>query len=164
MKIITLLLVFVAAQGVLAQTKIESSVDLQNWLPASLLGFTAGSDSYNAELSQDNAPYFIAAKKYSKGNSIMSIVVFDYRKSSERLQKTTDAWVKDKVSEDDGIYSASVTIAGCKAQEFVDKSKKTSQLYLYHNNRYLITISSASEDVSFLKTVAENLQPTRLSQ
>lgn len=164
MKIFACLLVFVATQGVLAQTKIDSPVDLQNWLPASLLGFTAGADSYNAELSENNAPYFMAAKKYTKGNSNISIVVFDYRKSSERLQKTTDAWVKDKVGEDEGIYSASAMIAGCKAQEFVDKGKKTSQLYLYHNNRYLITLSSPTEDVSFLKSVAENLQPTRLSQ
>lgn len=164
MRKIVLLFLFVAAHEVLAQTKIDSSVDLQNWLPTNLLGFVAEADSYNAELMQDNAPYFVAAKKYAKGNVTMSIVVFDYRKPSERLLQTTNAWVKDKVSNDEGIYSANVMIAECKAQEFIDKNKKTSQLYLYHHNRYLITISSTTEDAAFLKTVAENLQPTRLSQ
>lgn len=162
MRKIALLVLLVATQELVAQTKIDSPIDLQNWLPASLLGFTADPDSYHAELTQDNAPYFVAAKKYTNGSVTMSIVVFDYRKSVERLQRTTDSWVQDKVSESEGIYSANAMIAGCKAQEFVDKNKKTSQLYLYHHNRYLITLSSTTEDVSLLKTAVETLQPTKL--
>lgn len=162
MRKIALVLLLIAAQQVSAQAKIDTPVDLQNWLPANLFGFMADPDSYHAELMQDNAPYFVAAKKYTKGSVTMSIVVFDYRKSVERLQRTADSWEQDKVIENEAIYSANAMVAGCKAQEFVDKNKKTSQLYVYHGNRYLITLSSTTEDVSFLKTVAEALQPTKL--
>lgn len=164
MKILSLALLVVATQGVFAQAKIDSPEALKNWLPASVLGFEADPDSYSAELLQQNTPYFIAAKKYTKGSSIMSIVVFDYRTSSDRVKMALDAWEADKKNEDAGLYSANVMVAGCKAQEFVDKEKKSAQLYIYHQNRYLITLSSGTEDISFLKSVAENLKPTSLSQ
>lgn len=163
MKNLLLFFFLVAAHGVVAQATISSPEDLKNWLPSTFLGFSADPDSYGAELTQDNAPYFLAAKKYTKGSSVVSIVVFDYRKPSERLEAVTKTWTPDKKTDEETLYSAHSMVAGCKAQEFFDKKSKTAQLYLYHANRYLITISSGTEDLSLLKTVAENLQPTRLA-
>lgn len=162
MKKLTFLLLFVATQGVFAQAAITSPEELKNWLPSILVGFTADADSYAAELTQDNVPYFLVAKKYTKGSAVVSVVVFDYRKVSERIQSATNTWAADKKIEEETLYSAHTMVAGCKAQEFVDKKSKTTQLYLYHANRYLITISSGTEDLSFLKTMAENLQPAKL--
>jgi hypothetical protein len=164
MKNLILFLFLVATHWAVAQTTITSPDGLKNWLPASLLGFSADVDSYGAELSQDNAPYFLAAKKYTKGSSVLSIVIFDYRKPSERLQSAVSTWTQDKKIDEEALFSAHSMVAGCKAQEFFDKKSKTSQLYLYYGTRYLITISSGTEDLSMLKTVAENLQPTKLAQ
>ena len=157
-----LFLFLVASHWAVAQTTITSPDDLKNWLPATFLGFSADPDSYAAELTQDNRPYFLAAKKYTKESSVVSIVVFDYRKVSERIQNASNAWTLDKKIDEETIHSAHSMVAGCKAQEFFDKKSKTAQVYLYHANRYLITISSSTEDVSLLKTVAESLQPTKL--
>lgn len=163
MKNLILSFFLVISHLAVAQVTITSPEDLKNWLPSTFQGFAADQDSYGAELSQDNAPYFLAAKKYTKGSSVVSIVVFDYRKASERLEAVTKTWTQDKKTDEETLYSAHSMVAGCKAQEFFDKKSKTAQVYLYHANRYLITISSSTEDLSLLKTVAENLQPTRLA-
>lgn len=163
-KLFFLLLLLEYAHASQAQIKIDSPEALKNWLPTSLLGFAAEPESYSAELIQDNAPYFVAAKKYTKGSAVVNIVVFDYRKSSERIRSVTDFWSMGKEIDDALISSANAMVAGCKSQELVDKSKKSAQLYLYHADRYLITISSATEDVAFLKSVAENLRPTNLPE
>lgn len=146
-----------------AQSKIESPEDLKNWLPSAINGYTAGADSYAAELQQDGSPYFMVAKKYTKGGNTISIVVLDYRKSSTRISNITSNWNPDKQSDDAALYSANTLIAGCKAQELVDKTKKTSQIYLYHADRYLVTISSPSEDITFLKTLATGLALSNLT-
>lgn len=146
-----------------AQSKIESTEELKNWLPSTLEGYTAETDSYAAELQQDGLPYFMAAKKYVKGNATLSVVIFDYRKVSERIRSITSDWDPNKRTDDDTIYSSNTMIDGCKAQELVDKTKKTALLYLYHADRYLLTISSSSENIDFLKTVAHNLPLTNLT-
>lgn len=165
MKTITIsLALYLVTQYAVAQLKIDSSEDLKNWLPETILEFKAETESYSAELAQDNTAYRVAAKKYAKGDLILSIVIFDYKEPSEKIKKATDAWEQNKRIDDPAIYSASSMIAGCKAQELIDKNKKTSQLYLYFADRYLITLSLTIEDSSLLKTVAENLHPMNLPQ
>jgi hypothetical protein len=145
-----------------AQLKIDSPADLSNWLPATVAGYVAAEDVYSAELSQDGAPYFITAKRYTAGAKTVSIVVFDYRKVSERITKATSSWVLGKKYEDDAQLTSNSMVAGCKTTELHDKAKNTTQLYLYCADRYLITVSATAENLDFLRQVAETLSPSTL--
>jgi hypothetical protein len=145
-----------------AQLKIDSPADLSNWLPATVAGYTAAKDVYTAELSQDGAVYFITAKKYTAGAKTVSIVVFDYRGVSERIVKATSSCVLDKKYEDDAQFNSNSMVAGFKTVELYEKNKKTTQLYLYFADRYLITLSATAQNLDFLKQVAETLSPSTL--
>lgn len=145
-----------------AQLKIDSPADLSNWLPATVSGYTAAEDVYSAELSQDGASYFITAKKYIAGDKNLSIVAFDYRGVSNRIVNATTSWVLDKKYEDEAQLTSNSMVAGCKAIGLYDKNKKTTQLYLYLANRYLITLSATAENLDFLKQVAQALSPSTL--
>jgi len=156
------LLVITASVSAKAQVKIDSPSDLGNWLPTNLSGYDVDKNVYSAELSQDGAPYFITAKKYVSGEKVLSIVVFDYRKVSDRITKATTSWSLDKKHEDSNQRVSNRVIAGCKASESFDKAKNTSQVYLYCADRYLITLSATAENTDFLVQVAEKLSPTDL--
>jgi hypothetical protein len=160
------LLVFAIAIALKAypQVSLKSPQDLKNWLPAEIAGYEAGKEDYSDELSQDGNSYFISAKKYTKGQSVISIVAFDYRKKSENITKATTLWEANKKMEDDKLYSINSMVAGCKAQETLDKAKNTAQLYLYYADRYLITLAATGENLDFLKTVAGSLPLTSLPE
>ncbi len=145
-----------------AQLKIDSPGDLSKWLPSTIVGYTAAQDVYTAELNEEEAPYFITAKKYTAGAKTVSIVVFDYRGVSNRITKATTSWVLDKKYEDEAQLTSNSLVAGCKTTELYDKNKKTTQLYLYFADRYLITLSATAENLDFLKQVAETLSPSTL--
>jgi hypothetical protein len=156
------ILSIVVSMSAMAQQALRTPEDLKNWLPSEIPGYVADKDAYAAEQNQLGNTYFIAAKKFTKDQAVVSIVAFDYRKKSEQIEKSVALWALDKKMEDDKVYSINSMVAGCKAQETFDKIKNTAQLYLYHEDRYLITLTSTAENLEFLKTVAANLPLTSL--
>jgi hypothetical protein len=155
-------ILFVITLPATAQLKIESHTDLRDWLPATLLGYNADENVYSAELKQDGEPYFMTAKKYQNGGKVLSIVAFDYRKTSERITKATASWSADRKYEDAKQRIADTMVAGCKANESYDKINNAAQMYIYKGDRYLITLSATAESTDFLAEVVQKLSPANL--
>jgi hypothetical protein len=145
-----------------AQIKIESPSDLKNYLPHDLYGYVEDGNGYSAELKNEDGNYFVAAKKYSKAKQMLTIVAFDYRAASPQLSKVTSAFQLDKLVDDTDTYSLTSILLGCKTQELLNKKDNSAQIFLYCGNRFLITVSSASENLVFLKTIVEQINPTKL--
>jgi hypothetical protein len=160
--IVVLVFLCFGAIEALCQATIDSPADLKAWLASDVLGYKAEENAYAAELTQNNASYYMVAKRYAKNTSAVSIVVFDYRKQTDKITAATTSWKQDLRVEDDKQLFANSMVAGSTAFEQVDKATKNAQLLIYVAGRYLITLSSATESIESLKALAENLNISNL--
>lgn len=145
-----------------AQQEFNTPEDLKAWLPDEIAGYTQDTDNHSSEQQLQGKVYFIAAKQYKKAQESISVVIIDYRTSSQAITSVTSAWEDGKEINNDLIQSKNITIGNNKAKEVYDKKNNSSQLYVYYGERYLITISTKSENIGLLKQVITNLPFSRL--
>ena len=156
-------LLLVSVSLLFAQNPIREHADLKNWLPERLMDLQAESDSYSSE-QQQGAPYFIAAKRYKNISSEVSVVIIDYRSKSKSITDHLAQWEEGKIVETDLLSTSTTLLGNVKAKEIFEKNKKSSQLYLYHKDRYLITLSTPQDNIQLLRNVAANLQLSTLPE
>jgi uncharacterized membrane protein len=145
-----------------AQQELKTPEDLKAWLPAEIAGYSEDADNHSSEQQLQGSVYFIAAKQYKKAQESISIVIIDYRKSATAITSVTSVWEEGKEVNNDLIQSKNTTVANNKAKEVYDKKNNTSQLYVYHADRYLITVSMKGSNFGLLKEMITNLPFSRL--
>ncbi len=146
-----------------AQKPIQTHLDLKTWLPDQVMDLKAEADSYSSE-QQQGQTYFIAAKMYKNSSTQVSVVVVDYRAKSKIVTDHLTEWEEGKTTESDVTKTIDILVGNTKAKEVVEKKKNSSQLYLYHADRYLITLSAPQDNGQLLKNMAANLQLSTLPE
>jgi hypothetical protein len=145
-----------------AQQKINTPEDLKAWLPKEVAGYTEDVDNHSSEQQLQGKSYFIAAKQYKNAQEAISVVVIDYRTSVQVITAVTSVWEDGKEVNNEFLQSKNLTIGGNKVKEIYDKKNNSSQLYVYHKDQYLITISIKGDNIDLLKQVITNLPLSRL--
>ncbi|GCC52527.1 hypothetical protein SanaruYs_27640 [Chryseotalea sanaruensis] len=156
------ILLFFTVTALSAQQEFKSPEDLKAWLPAEIAGYAEDADNHASEQQLQGKLYFIAAKQYKKSQEAISIVIIDYRTSVQVITSVTSAWEDGKEVNNELIQSKNITIGNNKAKEIYDKKNNSSQLYVYHNDQYLITVSMKGDYMDLLKQVITNLPFSRL--
>ena len=162
-KVLLSVLLLVSVSLLFAQNPIRDHTDLKNWLPDQLMGLQAEGDGYSSQQQQGES-YFIAAKKYKDSGSEVSVVIIDYRSKSKSMTDHLAQWKEGKSVETDLISASATLLGNVKAKEVFEKNKNSSQLYLYHKDRYLITLSTTQDNMQLLRNVAANLQLSTLPE
>ena len=156
------LLLFFTVTILSAQSAFNAPEDLIAWLPQEVAGFTEDADNHSSEQQLQGKPYFIAAKQYKKASEAISVVIIDYRASVQIITAVTSVWEDGKEVNNELIQSKNTTIGSNKVKEVYDKKNNSSQLYVYHQDRYLVTISMKGDNLNLLKQVITNLPFNRL--
>lgn len=156
------LLLFFTVTILSAQSEFKTPDELIAWLPQEVVGFTEDADNHSSEQQLQGKSYFIAAKQYKKASEAISVVIIDYRASVQIITAVTSVWEEGKVVDNELIQSKNTTIGANKVREIYDKKSDSSQLYVYHQDRYLVTVSMKGDNLSLLKQVITNLPFSRL--
>lgn len=158
----TFLLLFFTVNILSAQSAFKTPEELIAWLPQEVAGFAEDSDNYSSEQQLQGKAYFIAAKQYKKASEAISVVIIDYRATVQVITAVTSVWEDGKEVNNELIQSKNSTIGTNKVKEVYDKKNNSSQLYVYHQDRYLVTISMKGDNLTLLKQVITNLPFSRL--
>lgn len=145
-----------------AQQQFNSPENLKAWLPSEVVGYVEDPDNHSSEQQLQGNIYFIAAKQYKKAQESISVVIIDYRQSSTAITSVTSDWEEGEEIDNDFIQSKNIAVANDKAKVIYDKKNNSSQLYLYHTNQYLITLTMKGSNTTLLQEVATILPLSRL--
>lgn len=145
----------------LAQTLTEEEKALEKILPASFDDYKLDGLPMTVTSRSEEKPYSMSSKNYKKGNSTISIVIFDYKENPMLLRKYTASWIGQNVDDEKRAISET-KVDDLVAWQSYDKIKKDAQLYVNVNDRYLLFISGDNHSVDFLKSVAKLLKLRQL--
>jgi len=126
--------------NVSAQDKAINYKELQNLLPSSLNGYALDDDKDGANFDMNGMSYSMAAGRYIKGESNLTVTLMDYKGAAALYQASTMAWTSGMSYEDDNQKAQGVTFDGFSGWEVIEKNSNTAQLIVGYKERYLITV------------------------
>ena len=149
-----------------SQTAVKEPKFLQDWLPGSVGEYKPDeSSSVGTFLQYDGKPYSMATKAYHKEQSVLTIIIFDYKEAAAVIEKSTAGWTDALNQENDEYKMAVITISGFKGWESFSKKTNDAQLYVNLHNRYLLHLSGTYQQSSdYLRKVVQNLQLNKLTK
>ena len=101
--------------------------------------------------------YSSASVQYNKGDSDLSITIFDYQGAANMYSSASLAWVSGAKYEDDQQKAYGIEIDGFKGWFVLDKEDNSCETIVGYKDRYIITVNVTNVDEEFAKSLFKEL-------
>ncbi len=157
MRKLVVIFFLIIAHAANAQMQSAEEKNLEAFLPASFGEYEVDGSAVTTTSRAEGRSYVLSSKNYKNDKRTLSVMVMDCKNSPALFEKYTQAWTVPEV--DDEFQLIRRTAVGeMPAWQSYDKKKKSGQLSINANNRFLIVISGDNVTSEFLIAAAKQLK------